>query len=145
MTSQVSCVVRTIRGRQEYVSINDPALVGGINDGETIYTGRMESFEVKDGPSKSHVRTVWDPRGPVARSTHRAPSVVTCVVRDVNGSGEYLRVSDLAGLPIAARQGERTVSGDMTPFTIKAGPSKSHSVTAWMPRGAVTEGHYQSA
>jgi hypothetical protein len=145
MTSQVSCVVRKVRGQDEYISITDPDLIDGPRDGEAITSGQMESFQVKDGPSGSHVRTVWDPRGTSTRSIYRTPPVTTCVVRDVNGVGEYLRVEDIANLPIAARQGERTVSGVMQAFVIKAGPSKSHSVTCWTPRGTLTEGQYQTA
>lgn len=145
MIKQVSCVVRPVRGQDEYISITDSDLIGGPRDGEAIISGQMESFQVKDGPSGSHVRTVWVPRGATTRSIHVSAPVTTCVVRDVNGVGEYLRVEDLAGLPIAARDGERTISGVMEPFVIKAGPSKSHSVTAWTPRGLITEGQYQTA
>ncbi|MDR3613852.1 MAG: hypothetical protein P4L53_09795 [Candidatus Obscuribacterales bacterium] len=59
--------------------------------------------------------------------------LVSCVVRSFNGNNELVRIED----SFNHRAGERVVTGRMTSYTIKSGPSNSHNITVWAIRGPV--------
>ena len=59
--------------------------------------------------------------------------LVSCVVRSFNGNDELVRIED----SFNHRVGERVVTGRMAPYTIKSGPSNSHTITVWAIRGPV--------
>ncbi|MDR3613853.1 MAG: hypothetical protein P4L53_09800 [Candidatus Obscuribacterales bacterium] len=65
-------------------------------------------------------------------------SHVSCVVRSFNGNNELVRVEDAFNHVV----GERVLTGRMSPYTIKSGPSGSHQVRVWAPCGTFVESQY---
>jgi hypothetical protein len=103
--------------------------------GEQTLTGTFTEFEVRTGPSGSHVHTCYEPvatkRGVIAR-------VLTCVLREVGNEGhQWVNAAGRTDL----RVGERTATGTFSDFTAKCGPSGSHRVTCHQPLNT-TEGVY---
>lgn len=134
MNKQITCVVRdSFNGFPQYLAVSD--LPFGPDQGERLFTGQMAPYTVKDGPYGSHVRTVWQPCGPLTQSQW-----VTCVVRNtLKGFPLYISITDLPRLP---EVGERTFTGMAVSYTVKDGPYNSHPRTAWEFCGAMTEGTF---
>jgi hypothetical protein len=65
-------------------------------------------------------------------------SHVSCVFRSFNGNNELVRIEDAYNHV----KGERVLTGLMSSYTIKSGPSGSHQVLVWAPHGEVVESQY---
>lgn len=64
MAQQMTCVLRQVRGLDQYIPIADAV---GVKVGETSFTGTFLTDTVLDGPSNSHRRTICLPRGDLTK------------------------------------------------------------------------------
>lgn len=58
--NRYTCVIRNVAGIDQYIPINDAF---NLAPGERTFTGLFNTDTVKDGPSKSHSRTICLPCG----------------------------------------------------------------------------------
>jgi hypothetical protein len=58
--NRYTCVIRNVAGIDQYIPINDAF---NLLAGERSFTGLFTTEIVKDGPSKSHSRTICLPCG----------------------------------------------------------------------------------
>jgi hypothetical protein len=138
MNTQIVCVLRSIDGISQWVAASGRR---DLVPNEKVMIGFFDSFEVRTGPSDSHVHTCYEPRrgGMVgaldineflsssSSSATEVGSFKTCVVRFVGKQQEY--VEALGRVDLVA--GEALISGRAVPSTVKSGPSGSHIVTVW--------------
>ncbi len=138
-----TCVLRDVRGVQQYIPVEDAV---SVTAGEKLFYGDFTSGTVKDGPSGSHQRTVCDPTGPLTElvaggvsETTRKPAgnaLTECVLREVApGDWQYVPTSEVSSLV----EGERLFVGVFTSCKENLGPSGSHRRTICLPNGPVSE------
>lgn len=134
--SNIVCVLRPAGdGAHQWMNIEGRT---DLKAGEATLTGTFEQFEVRTGPSGSHVHICYEPVN-AKRGQLATPRVLTCVLREVGKEGVQW-VSAFGRVDL--RVGERTLTGTFTDFTAKSGPSGSHIVTCHLPVKAV-EGTYE--
>ncbi len=126
-SNQIVCVLRSVNGIQQWVA------AAGRHDlvkDETTMVGHFDSFEVRTGPSGSHVITCYEPQASANPSS--AGTYKTCVLRLVGGQHEYVDADGRVDLVA----GETIFSGKAVHSTVRTGPSRSHTVTVWNFVGA---------
>jgi hypothetical protein len=170
MNKLVSCVVRLLGNGNELVRIEDSfnhqigeRVVSGWMEPFTIKSGPSGSHRIEvwsprgvtivsafgDFFDRSLEERIAEAEAAEAARTNRAnhsnpvngfapTSKVSCVVRSFNGQAELVRIEDSFNHVV----GERVLTGAMTSHFIKSGPSGSHSVRVWSPRGRVEESQY---
>lgn len=75
--NRYTCVIRNVAGIDQYIPINDAF---NLTPGERSFTGTFRTEVVKDGPSKSHSRTICLPCG--------TPEVKTLTQADIKALGK---------------------------------------------------------
>ncbi len=60
MNQSTVCVIRTVKGIDQYVPVNT---LPSVNKGERSFSGAFRLEYVNDGPSNSHRRTIALPSG----------------------------------------------------------------------------------
>lgn len=58
--NRMTCVIRNVAGIDQYIPIADAVI---LNPGERTFSGLFHMEVEKDGPSKSHSRTICLPHG----------------------------------------------------------------------------------
>jgi hypothetical protein len=138
--NQIVCVLRSVGGFHQWVAASGRQ---DLVNNEATMVGYFDSFEVKSGPSGSHVTTCYEPRRTAKKSTldiseFQAPTEASvgaqksCVLRLVGDCHEYVDANGRHDLVA----GEALVSGSAVPSTVRTGPSNSHAVTVWTFVGA---------
>lgn len=117
MTKMMNCVIRNVAGLDQYVPVSE---VPSLNAGETLFSGEFRLETEKDGPSKSHTRTICLPTGKLNRNT-----VMSCVIREVNGIDEFVPVSEVPFV----NPGEKVFTSVWSTYQVNAGPYGSHRRT----------------
>lgn len=134
-----TCVIRTVRGVEQFIPAGDAVT---LVPGETLFDGEFTTDIVKDGPSRSHDRTVCYPVGtPRKRSftgevIRPAGGETSCVLREVKpGDWQYVPVTN--DLPVVV--GERLFIGRFNTHEENLGPYGSHRRTIALPSGRCRE------
>jgi hypothetical protein len=141
-SNQIVCVLRAVGGVHQWVAASGRQ---DLVNNEATMVGYFDSFELKSGPSGSHVTTCYEPLRGAKKSTlditeFQAPSKASCevgtqkscVLRLVGDHHEHVDAYGRFDLVT----GETLVSGKAVRSTIKTGPSGSHAVTVWTFVGA---------
>jgi hypothetical protein len=136
MSNRIVCVIRPVRGLDQYIPIDDAVT---LNPGENAYIGEFDLDTEKDGPSKSHERRIGLPVG-----TLNTVPVTACVLRNLSVEGEdvqYVPVKEAGELV----DGERLFTGLFSGQKEQHGPSRSHMRMVCLPIGRVIETTYHKA